>query len=191
MDKMVTELNIMIDGLKKKANALAEILNITENQRTVIESELSFEEIRDIIFQMNEGKQAAIQIVRTCDDMFEAMLKDIGQDLESRQDMYKPQVRKMQEGIRKVMDLDVKIRIGEEENNRLLDEKRGGFPAQTVSATPVTPVATTTSALPLENATVGSTMTQSSGLKPKAAPIQMNSMRVAKAYEDGSKNYKG
>ena len=190
MDKMITELNIMIDGLKRKANALAEILNITENQRTVIESDLPFEEIRDIIFQMNEGKQAAIQIVRTCDDMFEAMLKEIGQDLEARQDMYKPQVRKMQEGIRKVMDVDIKIRVGEEENNRLLDEKRGGTTTQTTST--VTPMATTAaSALPTENATVGSTMNQSAGLKPKAAPIQIDPGRVARAYQDGSKNYKG
>jgi len=56
--------------------------------------------------------------------MFEAMLKDMGQELEARQDHYKPQVKVLQEHIRRVMDLDVKIRVTEDENNRLLDTKR-------------------------------------------------------------------
>jgi len=177
MDKMITELNIMIDGLKKKAAALAEILNITENQQTVIHSDLPFDEIRTIIFQMNEGKQDAIKIVRSCDDMFEAMLKDIGQDLEARQDMYKPQVKKMQEGIRKVMDLDVKIRVGEEENNRLLDEKRGVL--QNIP-------------MPMQaEGTVNLPEAPSQGMKPKAAPLPVNHARITKAYEEGSKNFKG
>ena len=161
MDKMTTELNIMIDGLKRKSDALMEILSITENQRTVIESELPIDEVRNIIFQMNEGKQEAIKIVRSCDDMFEAMLKDMGAELEARQDDFKPQVAKMQEGIRRVMDYDVKIRVGEEENNRLLDEKRGEIP------------------------------TVSGGIKPKTTPVPLSPVKVAKAYEEGQKNYKG
>jgi len=158
---MITELNIMHDGLIKKADALAEILSITENQRTVIESELPFEEIRSIIFQMNEGKQEAIKIVRNCDDMFESMLKEIGTELEATQDNYKPQVKKLQAGIRRVMDIDVKIRVGEDENNRLLDEKR---------AAPTIQIQTD---------------------QPKASPLPLNHVRVTKAYEEGAKNYKG
>ena len=122
--EMQTHLNIMLDGLKKKAAALTEILSISENQRTVIESELPIDGVRDIIFAMNEEKQEAIQIVKDCDNMFEKMLKDIGHELEAQQDNHKPQVKIMQEQIRKVMDLDIKIRVAEDENNRLLDERR-------------------------------------------------------------------
>jgi hypothetical protein len=114
----------MLEGLKKKAQALADILAISENQRTVIESELPLEGVREMIFSMNEEKQAAIQIVKDCDDMFEKMLKDIGAELEAKQDNYKPQVAVLQEHIRKVMDLDVKIRVAEDENNKLLDDRR-------------------------------------------------------------------
>ena len=73
---------------------------------------------------MNEEKQSFIQIVKDCDNMFENMLKEIGPELEAQQDMYKPQVKVLQEHIRKVMDLDVKIRVAEEENNKLLDARR-------------------------------------------------------------------
>lgn len=177
MDKMITELNIMIEGLKKKANALGEILNITENQKTVIESELPYEEVRTIIFKMNEGKQSAIEIVRNCDDMFEAMLKDIGADLEARQDMYKPQVSTMQTWIRKVVDFDIKIRVGEDENNRLLDAKRALAQGGTLPTT--------------ESSSEPPPATPGEGMKPKAKPLPLNPVRVAKAYEEGSKNYKG
>ena len=124
MDTMLTHLNILLDGMKRKEQALVEVLSITENQRTVIESELPLDEVRNMIFSMNDEKQAAIQIVKDCDNMFENMLKDMGQELEAKQDMYKPQVKKLQDFIRRVMDLDVKIRVGEEENNRLLDARR-------------------------------------------------------------------
>jgi len=165
MDEMVTHLNIMLDGLKKKEQALADILAISENQRTVIESELPMEESRTLVFEMNDGKQAAIQIVKDCDNMFEAMLKEMGAELEAKQDMYKPQVKVLQEHIRRVMDLDIKIRVTEEENNRLLDIKR--------EAPPTPPTA------PVQQ-----------GLKPKVS-IQANTASVINAYKEGSKNYKG
>ncbi|MCL2386217.1 MAG: hypothetical protein FWC89_01590 [Defluviitaleaceae bacterium] len=161
-DTMATHLNIMLDGLKKKANALTEVLSITENQRTVIESELPLDGVRSMIFGMNEEKQAAIQIVKDCDDMFEKMLKDIGAELDAKQDMYKPQVQVLQEHIRRVMDLDVKIRVAEEENNRLLDERRS-------TEIPTSPT---------------------SGLKPKVT-MPTDSAKIIRAYEQGSKNYKG
>ncbi|MDR0272809.1 MAG: hypothetical protein LBI27_05790 [Clostridiales bacterium] len=121
---MTTHLNIMLDGMKKKTAALTEILSISENQRTVIESVLPIDGVREMIFGMNEEKQAAIQVVKDCDNMFEKMLKDIGPELEAQQDMFKPQVKLLQDNIRKVMDLDVKIRVAEEENNKLLDARR-------------------------------------------------------------------
>ncbi|MCL1842531.1 MAG: hypothetical protein FWF79_01835 [Defluviitaleaceae bacterium] len=129
---MLTHLNIMLDGLKKKQHALGEILSISENQKTVIKSELPLDNVREMIFSMNDEKQAAIKIVKDCDNMFESILKDIGTELEATQEMYKPQVKVLQEHIRTVMGLDVKIRVAEEENNKLLDERRAiELPAST------------------------------------------------------------
>ena len=173
MDRMVTHLNIMLDGLKKKEQALAEILSITENQQTVIKSELPLDAIRELVFEMNEGKQAAIKIVKDCDNMFEAMLKDMGQDLEARQDMYTPQVKTLQLHIRRVMDLDVKIRVTEDDNNRLLDERRSGS-AQSQPQVP----------------SPGQKTNRAPEPKPKVN-MPTNSVQVIKAYEKGRTNYKG
>lgn len=161
-DTMQTHLKIMLDGLKKKAAALTEVLSISENQRTVIESELPLDGVREMIFSMNDEKQSAIQIVKDCDNMFEKMLKDIGPELEAQQDMYKPQVKVLQEHIRNVMSLDVKIRVAEEENNRLLDARRA---AELPQAPPA-------------------------GLKPKVA-IPADATKVVNAYKQGKTNYKG
>ena len=136
MASMTTHLNIMLDGLKKKSAALSDILNISENQRTVIESELPIGGVREMIYAMNEEKQSFIQIVKDCDNMFENMLKEIGPELEAQQDMYKPQVKVLQEHIRKVMDLDVKIRVAEEENNKLLDVRRAAEIPQSAGIKP-------------------------------------------------------
>ena len=165
--QMVTQLNIMLEGLKKKASALAEILSITENQQTVIKSELPLEGVRRLVFSMNEEKQAAIKIVIECDNMFEKMLKDIGGELEATQHLYKPQVQVMQEHIKQVMSLDVKVRVTEEENNRLLDERREKEEVKTPeNIAPAPP--------PM----------------PKSK-IPTNSAQVLKAYKDGAKEFKG
>ena len=118
------KLEVLLDGLKRKQNALNEIVNITTNQQVVIKSRLSHAEIMTFILEMNVGKQDFIKTVKDCDDMFERLLQEVGPALDAEADMYKPQVAELQKYIRQVMDLDVKIRVLEEENNTLLDEIR-------------------------------------------------------------------
>ncbi|MCL2356448.1 MAG: hypothetical protein FWC70_04695 [Defluviitaleaceae bacterium] len=159
---MLTHLNILTDGLKRKVNALENIASICENQRTVIESELPLEKVREMIFGMNEEKQDSIQIVKDCDAMFEKMLADIGTELEAQQHLYKPQVKIMQENIRRVMSIDVKIRVAEDENNKLLDARRSAeLPAA-----------------------------QNNGIKPKVT-MPTNAAKVVDAYKQGKTIYKG
>lgn len=159
---MLTHLSIMTDGLKRKSRALEEIANICENQRTVLESELPLDKAREMIFGMNDEKQASIQVVKDCDAMFEKMLADIGPELEAQQHLYKPQVKIMQDLIRRVMSLDVKIRVAEDENNNLLDERRNAE-------------------LPPSHA---------AGIKPKVT-MPTNAAKVFDAYKQGKTDYKG
>ena len=166
MNQMTTELGIMLDGLKKKEKALEEILAITENQQTVIKSAVPFDEVRKLVFEMNQGKQKAITIVKDCDNMFESMLKRIGKELEETQTQYADLVKIMQVHIRKIMDLDVKIRATEDENNKLLDARRE-------------------EETPSPNQTAGSNK-----LKPKVT-MPTNSAQVIEAYKKGHKNFKG
>ena len=164
MNQMVTELGIMLDGLKRKEKALEEILAITENQQTVIKSAVPLDEVRKLVFEMNQAKQDAITIVKNCDNMFESMLKRIGKELEETQSQYADIVRVMQVHIRRIMDLDVKIRATEEENNKLLDIRREEE-APTVTS-------------------------QSSKLRPKVT-MPTNSAQVIEAYKQGHRNFKG
>ena len=166
MNQMTTELGIMLDGLKRKEKALEEILAITENQQTVIKSAVPFDEVRKLVFEMNQGKQEAITIVKDCDNMFESMLKRIGKELEETQSLYADRVKIMQAHIRRIMDLDVKIRATEEENNKLLDVRRE------------------------EEAPTPTSAPQSSKLKPKVT-MPTNSAQVIEAYKQGHRNFKG
>ena len=161
---MTTELNIMLDGLKRKEKALEEIYSITENQQTVIKSGVPFSEARQLVFEMNKGKQEAIQVVKDCDNMFEAMLKRIGKELDETQHLYAAQVRVMQTHIRRIMDTDVKIRTTEEENNKLLDKRR-------------------------DEEFIDNSIKNNS-LKPKVH-MPTNSAQVIEAYKQGHKNFKG
>jgi hypothetical protein len=125
MNTTLTKLNILIDGLAKKELSLSEIVSITENQGTVLESELPNEPAQEFIMQMNQEKQVHIQHVIDCDNLFEIILKEIGPTLDADYSLYKPQVKAIQEGIIRVMDLDVKIRVCEENNNKLMDRRKG------------------------------------------------------------------
>ena len=165
MSQMATELGIMLDGLKRKEKALGEILAITENQQTVIQSAVPFDEARRLVFEMNQGKQDAITIVKDCDNMFESMLKRIGKELEETQHHYADRVKIMQSHIRRIMDLDVKIRATEDENNKLLDARRE-------------------EEAPAQNQSSGSK------LKPKVT-MPTNSAQIIEAYKQGHKNFKG
>ena len=161
-DPMEVQLTVLLDGMKKKEQALTEIVNITENQRTVIESGLPVEEVRSFMVEMNKEKHFFIEQVKGCDNMFEAVLKEIGPKLDANQHLYKPQVGQLQVFIRRVMDLDVKVRVQEEKNNQKLSEI---FP-------PAQPVV------------------QSSGLRPKPKLLPTDNARVIKAYEQ-EKRFRG
>jgi hypothetical protein len=117
---MDVQINILLEGLKKKEAALGEIVSITENQRTVIESGLELPEVRNFLMEMNKEKQPLIDTVKNCDNLFESVLKEVGPELDANQHLYKNQVMQMQKLIRAIMDLDVKVRLMEEENNKLL-----------------------------------------------------------------------
>jgi len=160
-DPMEVQLTVLLDGMKKKEQALTEIVNITENQRTVIESGLPIEEVRGFMVEMNKEKHFFIEQVKGCDNMFEAVLKEIGTELDEKQHLYKTQVGQLQAFIRRVMDLDVKVRVQEEKNNQMLTEL---FP-------PVQPPA-------------------QPGLRPKPKLLPTDNARVIKAYEQ-EKRFRG
>jgi hypothetical protein len=148
VDWLLTQLNILADGLNKKEQALGEIVNITENQGTVLQSGLPEEETRAFLSQMNREKQQYIKTVIACDNMFEAVLKEAGPALDAAPEAYKPQVAELQKRIRRVMDLDVKIRVYEEKNNALQNTNHKATAQPATSVISQKPPPSNTPALP-------------------------------------------
>ena len=122
MDSIDIELRVLIECLKKKEKALSQISAITENQGFVLTSELTHDEIYSYFMQMNEGKQEFIQVVMQCDEVFENVLNKIGPTLDADTSKYGEQVQALQDLIRVVMDLDVQIRVLEDNNYQILSQ---------------------------------------------------------------------
>ena len=173
MDPVETKLNILIDGMKKKSQALTEIKSITENQGTVLASALKKDEILAFIVQMNREKQVNIQTVIDCDNLFEKILKEIGPELDANQHLYGPQINAIQEMIRVVMDLDVSIRVLEDKNNDKMKRLNG-------LATPRA-----------QRSVIPEHIKEMKKPNVRQAAVIKDDNRVIKAYENNSRNYKG
>ena len=122
MDTIEVELKVLIECLKKKEKALSQIADITENQGFVLASGLSHDEIYSFFMQMNAEKQDSIQRVKQCDEVFENVFQKVGPVLDENPTLFTEQVRALQDLIRVVMDLDIRIRVGEDENSQVLHE---------------------------------------------------------------------
>lgn len=127
MDSIEIELKVLTECLKKKEKAMSQIAAITENQGFVLTSGLTHEEIYSFFMQMNVEKNEFIRRVIECDEVFENVLQKIGPTLDSDPSKYDEEVRVLQDLIRVVMDLDVQIRLGEDENSQILTEALDQF----------------------------------------------------------------
>ena len=122
MDSIEVELKVLIECLKKKEKALSQILAITENQGFVLTSDLTHNEIYSFFMKMNDEKNEFIKLVIQYDEVFENVLQKIGPTLDADPTKYGEQVHTLQELIRAVMDLDVQIRLEEDNNSKILTD---------------------------------------------------------------------
>jgi len=120
METIIVELQVLIECLKKKETALQQIVNITENQGFILTSDMSHEERYPIFMQMNDERQTLIDLVVQCDQVFESVLQKVGPALDADTTQYGDEVQAMQDTIRRIMDLDVKIRLEEQKNHQVL-----------------------------------------------------------------------
>ncbi|MCL2398901.1 MAG: hypothetical protein FWC91_04035 [Defluviitaleaceae bacterium] len=129
MDSIEIELKVLIECLKKKKLVLKQIVSITENQGVVLSSGASHNEIYTFFMHMNAEKQESIEKVLQYDQVFDDMLQKAGPILDANPSKYGEQVRTLQDLIRSVMDLDVQVRVAEDQNNKILlqAQSQGGF----------------------------------------------------------------
>jgi len=109
--------------VEEKAHMLQSILNITNNQETVIKLEEDSQEIRTLFVQMSLEKQKLADKILDNDQIFNTTFENL-ENFEENAKNHKDKIKILQTKVKLATDLDVKIRIAEEHNKNLLTQKR-------------------------------------------------------------------
>lgn len=115
-----TYIQIMLQSLEKKSKVLDQIIQLNEQQKTVLESADSPVEDFD---ETVEKKSALIEQLEQLDSGFEKLYDRVREELQTNKDAYRDQIRKMQEYIRVVTDKSVQIQTQEARNKELMTSK--------------------------------------------------------------------
>ena len=115
-----TYIQIMLQSLEKKSRVLDQIIQLNEQQKTVLESADSPVEDFD---ETVEKKSALIEQLEQLDSGFEKLYDRVREELRTNKDTYKDQIRKMQDYIRAVTDKSVQIQTQEARNKELMTSK--------------------------------------------------------------------
>ena len=115
-----TYIQIMLQSLEKKSRVLDQIIQLNEQQKTVLESADSPVEDFD---ETVEKKSALIEQMEQLDSGFEKLYDRVREELRTNKDTYKDQIRKMQDYIRAVTDKSVQIQTQEARNKELMTSK--------------------------------------------------------------------
>ena len=132
MDQSVAKLSILLDLIGKKVGLLSQILTICENQEAILVAERS-EEYDKLFIGMGREKQLLVDEVITTDELFQKIFNEIGEDFEAVGESNTEVIRKLQERIMGVTELDAKIRLAENRNLERLAQARTTYPKQGIT----------------------------------------------------------
>ncbi|MCL2702410.1 MAG: hypothetical protein FWE91_02220 [Defluviitaleaceae bacterium] len=131
MDELLITLKVLKEILEKKQEALLGVLNISQNQETIMQSPPSPE--RAMFFARTTAeKQKHIDGILEYDEVFQRMFDTVKHELEYRKDECGEDIIQLQALISRVLELDIAIRAEELKNGNL-------FPAAPDSAKARTP----------------------------------------------------
>jgi len=106
------KMKFLSDILDRKAELLKQIYNIMENQE-FFEKTLNSEDSEILIKEAVKEKQKIIEEVIAADNTFMRVFGEFKGALNRNRDKFRPEIKKMQEKIRTVSDIDFKIRAKE------------------------------------------------------------------------------
>ena len=130
MSDVFTNLQLLIDALKKKEKNLSELLDLSKEQEKLLkEEEFNFQGFENIM----RNKQIRIDEVVRIDEGFQPTYERVKSRLQQHPELYKDQIRELQEGIRKVGELGIQVQTLEAKNqgafmnlsNRLKQDVKG------------------------------------------------------------------
>lgn len=111
-------LNILITSLRKKGSILRELLGKTEEQKALLADE-TFSETK--FMELTDEKTVLLDNLKQQDDGFEALYKRVAPILQGKKDIYKEEVKTMQQLIREITDLSVALQSLETRNRAGLE----------------------------------------------------------------------
>lgn len=119
MNDFIIKINLLCDILDVKEELLEKILIITENQETLLKQKEKTREVADMFRKMMDEKHLLIDKIISNDNMFDNVFSSIKDIFEEKSKVNEELIKNLQEKIRKVTDIDVKIRVQEHELNRI------------------------------------------------------------------------
>lgn len=121
MNEIKTLMDILLETLEKKKQALNLINDMTKKQGGLISSNQQEDSAMSTLFDM---KQTQIDQVNTLDDGFVASYERVKQHLINQPAIYKDEIMEMKSLIKDIGEYSIEIRINEMRNKRMLDIKR-------------------------------------------------------------------
>jgi hypothetical protein len=119
-EEVKVQIKILLEILYKKKNLLEQIYTITENQKLIIEAK---DNNKDLFDQLAKEKKQQIEEVNDLDKHFDNIYKKISYYIHNNAEDYKELIKNLQEQIKIIMDIGVKIQIFEEKNSQLIQMK--------------------------------------------------------------------
>jgi len=116
MDPFLLHLRILSRILEKKSQTLAQILAITENQQALLSAGTRDGDILRIYAGMAVEKRKLIDTVKESDKVFENTYREISPVFETEAPKHAGLIKRMQDGVKRVTALDVRIRVLEARN---------------------------------------------------------------------------
>ncbi len=121
--KGMTYVRMMLDVLNKKEVHLAKLLELTQEQETVLKNE-EFNEAEFAL--LIEKKSGHLRKLEEFDNGFQSIYNRVAEEIKTNKDEYKDQILEMQALITAVTDIGVKLSALEEKNKTMLENKLQG-----------------------------------------------------------------
>ena len=112
-------LQMMIDSLIMKKSILEKITILNEEQRKLAESEFDEENFLKVV----DKKSELIDNIVRLDDGFNSLFERVKKALEGNRDKYKSQIERIQQLIRDVTALSVRVEAQEKRNKSLIEKQ--------------------------------------------------------------------
>lgn len=106
--------DMMVDSLKKKKNALTAIMAETREQETLLKSEsMDADRFQEIL----DAKGEQVEELNRLDEGFSVLFQRMEKEISANRAMYQPQIEIMQGLIREVSELGLQIQALEKQNS--------------------------------------------------------------------------